>query len=320
MHGCLHNLDRLIAFMNVVEAGSVTRAAEHLFLTEPGISRHIKVLESELRVKLLDRRQNGMAPTEAGRLLYDYAKKLTKLLDELEATFAELRAAQVGSLTIGAVMALGKYLLPPILSGFKGNNPGAEISLRIAYNDVICQLVRNGEIQLGLTTEIQTPDDLRVEVLCRDELVLVAAPEHPLSRLETVTPEQLAHIDFVLPPASTSGRLSMLVNDSLARLGIVRRSIMRLDFEAMKAAVQANPVVGILQRLSVVGELEAGTLREIKVGGLDMWGNYNIVSHPSAYQSPILRLFLAYLREEAPCVVLAAQSAGRGAALQLRQA
>ncbi len=297
MIGGLHNLDRLVVFVNVVDKQSVTQAAEDLYLTQPCISKHIKALEELFGVTLLERGRRRIVPTEAGWIVYRFAQNIIHSLEDLDNAMSEFRGAKVGNLYIGASSTIGNYLLPPILSRFKSQNPGADIILRIGTSQQVYEAVENGDIQIGLTTGIHIPEDLAVEVLCRDELVVVAARNHPLSEQDTITVQQLAEQDFIHSPYGTP--TCDLIIETLNRVGIKPRIVIALEHpEAIKRAVEEHMGVSLLYRISVARELASGTLRELKVQGLSFWGDYNIIYNPSRYQSPILRRFLDFLRKE----------------------
>lgn len=297
MIGRLSNLDRLVTFMAVIEKRSVTRAAESLYITQPCISKHIKTLEQKFGVKLLERRGKLLEPTEAGWMVYRFARNLKHSLEDLDHAILELRGGRTGKLMVGATSTLGNYLLPQLLSRFKTQNAGVDVSLWTAAPEVIYQAVYNGEIQLGVTTGVNIPKGLSVEVLCRDELVVVASPNHPLAAQATITPEELGRQAFVHTAAGTP--INELVVRTLGQIGIIPNIVMSLDNpEAIKRAIEENVGVSILYRISVARELTNGILRELKVKGVSFWGEYNLISHPSRYQSPVLRSFLAFLRKE----------------------
>ena len=302
MNGAIHNVDRLAVFVCVVDNQSMTQAAELVCLSQPCISKYIKELEEAFGVPLLDRAGRRIVPTEAGRILYRFAKNLGGLLEDMDNAISEFRGGQVGTLTIGASTPIGTYLLPPVLGRFKTQHPGSDVTLHLGSSDEIYQQVENGDLQIGLTTGHSIPPDLEAEIFCKDEMVVVASPRHPLADQGKITVQQLAEEGVVHSPrgSTTYG----LMREAWDRLGIKPRLVMGLDqAEALKRFVEEQVGVSLLCRISVARELASGALRELKVEGGGFWCDFNIVHHPCRYQSPIVRNFVTFLRERAPNVL-----------------
>lgn len=302
MNGAIHNVDRLMVFVCVVDKQSVTQAAELVYLSQPCVSKYIKELEEAFGVPLLERAGRRIVPTEAGKILYRFAKNLVGLLDDMDNAISEFRGGQVGTLTMGASTPIGTYLLPPILGRFKAQHLGSDVTLHLGSSDEIYQQVEDGDLQIGLTTGHSIPRDLASEFFCRDEMVVVASPRHPLADQGKITVQQLAEEGVVHSPrgSTTYG----LMREAWDRLGIKPRLVMGLDqAEALKRFVEEQVGVSLLCRISVARELASGVLRELKVEGGDFWCDFNIVHHPCRYQAPIVRNFLTYLREQAPHVL-----------------
>ena len=303
----LHNLDRLVVFVTVVDKQSLTEAAEELLLTQPGVSQHIKSLEETYGVRLLERKRRPATPTEAGRTVYRFAKNILGLVEDLDHSISELRGAQVGKLHIGASTPIGSYLLPPILIRFKRQYPGAEIRLMITTGDQIYQALQHGDIQLGLTYAAKIPDDLPAEILCEEEMVLVVAPHHPLASQGTVTVRQLAEQSFIVAPEGTPE--GEILAQAWRRMGLVPRVALTVDHvEAAKRAVQEGTVVCLVPRVCVAHELAAGDLAELKIRDVRFRGHYRII-HSPFYQSPLLQHFLSFLRSEVAMLFPEGQSA-----------
>lgn len=293
----LNNTDRLTIFVSVVDHCSLTRAADELGLTQPSISKHMKSLEDLLGVRLIEHGRRPIVPTEAGRTVYRFAKEVMRSLGDLKDAVAEFAGAKKGTLLIGASMTVGNYLMPAILARFKARNPGAEISLRVGVSQQVYQQVLDGDLQIGFTTGLNIPAELTSEAICRDELVLVVGPSHPLAESGLITIAQLAEQDFIHSPRGTP--TFEVLQEAMRGIGIVPRLYMSMDHpEAIKRAVRAHVGVSFLYRVSVAEELAAGTLRELHVEGSYFQGAYHLIRNPTLYQSPLLRSFISFLRFE----------------------
>src|SRR5258707_5542219 len=122
---------RLEIFAKVAELGSFSRAAEALFLTQPTISEHIRALEDELGVQLLDRLGRGATPTRAGELMLGYARRMLALSREARQALDQFQGRLSGQLVVGGSTIPGEYLLPALIGQFKAKYPDISISLLI---------------------------------------------------------------------------------------------------------------------------------------------------------------------------------------------
>src|SRR6266581_289536 len=125
------NLHQLRIFCSVVEHGSHTKAAEALFMTQPAVSLQVRALERSLQVKLLERLNQQVIVTEAGRVL------------------TELKGAARGRLVVAANTTGGMYIIPPLLSSYKEQHPESELLLQIDETDRLIERARQGIIDLA---------------------------------------------------------------------------------------------------------------------------------------------------------------------------
>ena len=125
------DLRRLEIFAKVAELGSFSRAAEALFLTQPTVSEHVRALEEELGVQLLDRLGRGATPTRAGQILLGYARRMLALSRETRQAIDQFQGRLSGELLVGGSTIPGEYVLPALIGQFKAKYPDISISLLI---------------------------------------------------------------------------------------------------------------------------------------------------------------------------------------------
>src|SRR5207302_9677736 len=125
------DLRRLEIFLKVAELGSFSRAAGSLFLTQPTVSEHVRALEDELGVQLLDRLGRGATPTRAGQLLLGYARRLLALSREAKQALDQFQGRMSGELVIGGSTIPGQYVLAALIGRFKAKYPEISVSLLI---------------------------------------------------------------------------------------------------------------------------------------------------------------------------------------------
>ena len=173
-------LYKLRVFCEVVERQSFTLAAEHLFTTQPALSVHMRSLEQFFGTRLLYREGRRSLPTEAGEAVYRYARGVLHETEQVRALISELRDAQTGRIAIGATPTVGSYVLPQLISRFKQRNSRADLVLRVAP----AATVRDETLAGSTTSPVEAgplPEGLAAEPLRREELVVVAHPDHPLA-------------------------------------------------------------------------------------------------------------------------------------------
>ena len=126
------DLRQLEIFVKVAELGSFSKAADALFLTQPTVSEHIRSLEDELGVRLLDRLGRGAAVTKGGALLQGYAQRILALSREARQAMESFQGRMSGELLVGASTIPGEYILPALIGRFKEKFPDIAITLSSA--------------------------------------------------------------------------------------------------------------------------------------------------------------------------------------------
>ncbi|MGH9393642.1 MAG: LysR substrate-binding domain-containing protein, partial [Terriglobales bacterium] len=229
------NLNHLRLFAAAAEAGSISRAAERLRLSQPALSKQISELEAALGARLLEREARGVRATAAGTALAGYARQIFGLEQEAERTLAELRDVRRGRLRLGASMTIGVYLLPRMLAASRRQWPGLQIEVEIENTDTIQQALVEHRLDLGLTEGPGRWDgELEERVFRQDELVVIAAGRGRAR----ATLHQLAAEAWVMREPGSGTRA--VVERALAERGLeVKPAWTFNNPEAIKRAVMA---------------------------------------------------------------------------------
>ena len=144
------DLRQLEIFAKVAELGSFSKAAEALHLTQPTVSEHIRALEDELGVRLLDRLRRGAAVAPAGQLLLNYAGRILALQREARQALGGFQGKMAGDLVVGASNIPGEYVLPGLLGRFKDKYPEIAVTLLIGDSQAVVDWVAEGRVELGV--------------------------------------------------------------------------------------------------------------------------------------------------------------------------
>jgi len=171
----------LRTFRAVAEELNFTRAAEKLYLAQSSVSAQVRSLEEDLGVRLFDRIGRGIALTDAGEKLLEYARRLDDLAEEMRADVTSATTLR-GSLTIRMPETLGAVYMPPVVERFHAENPDVGVRFINCDDARLREELNSGRIDLAflLTDEI-TSDNVTVTVLGEEPLALVAGPGHPLA-------------------------------------------------------------------------------------------------------------------------------------------
>jgi len=255
--------ERLECFLAVARLGSVSRAAEEMYLTQPTLTARIKALEEELGGQLFVRTSRGMRLTEAGKEFLPHAERSLRSFEEGRRSLEELRGASGGRLVLGASPGVGTYALPAMLEQFVEAHPNVAVSVKTGHSEDVLGMVLEEEVQVGLCREVSHAETESIP-LYEDELVLVVYPEHPFAGrgsagLDEIGRERLIFFDH------TSGYYE-LTRSVFREAGLRESRAMELDnIEAAKRMVERRLGIAFLPRTAVSRSVAAGHLRTVGV-------------------------------------------------------
>ena len=191
------DLRQLEIFTKVAELASFSRAAEALHLTQPTVSEHIRSLEDELGVRLLDRLGRGAGVTRAGQLLLSYAGRMLTLAREARQAMDAFQGRMSGVLVVGGSTIPGEYILPAILGRFKEKFPDISTTLLIGDSRGVTDWVAEGRVEVAVVGARLPRRGLEFRELLPDEEVVVAPPGHPWTGRVEITLAELAREPLV---------------------------------------------------------------------------------------------------------------------------
>jgi len=201
------DINGLRAFVTVATLESFSAAADHLFLTQPAISKRVAGLEAELGTVLFDRIGRRVTLTEAGRALLPRARELIAQFAELRRIASNLSREVGGVLPMGTSHHVGLRRLPPVLRSFSSRYPGVRLDIRFMDSEAACRAVETGELELAVVTLPSTPpESLYVTEIWPDPLEFVAAAEHALCSAAHLGLSELTRYPAVLPGPGTYTR------------------------------------------------------------------------------------------------------------------
>lgn len=253
------NLRQLEVFLATARGGSTRAAADRIARSQSAASTSLAELEAALGVELFDRIGRRLQLNENGRALLPKAQALVDQAAEIEDLFTDAHAAP---LRVAASFTIGEYLLPGLVSRWTRLHPKSKIHLRIGNTSEVIDAVAALDADIGFVEGSQTHPDLRVLSWRDDEMVILAAPDHPLAHA-CATPRQLAQATWVLREHG-SGTRQVADEWLLKNLAQVRIGFELGSNEAIKRVVAASDALGCLSRHAVEQSVADGHLVELR--------------------------------------------------------
>jgi DNA-binding transcriptional LysR family regulator len=259
------NLDRLAAFLALVEAGSFRRAAEQLGVSQPALTRQIQVLEAELDATLLRRGRPPMTLTEAGRHVLRHGGKLVADAALLRQEASQLAGRRDPAIRIGVLQSLLEGVFAQAVVAWRPAWPGIVLRVMGFRSAQIMADIAEGRQHLGLVACRPEMPGLDSRLLGEDRFVAFLPPQHRLAQAGAVSLAELGRIGLILPPRGFGLRQS--VDAAYAAIGVVPRIAAELEgIGAIIALVQAGLGASLLPRSAAVGAA-ACTIRCIEGPG-----------------------------------------------------
>jgi len=289
---------QLAAFCAVVERRSFSQAAERLGVTQPAVSLQVRALEKRLGTQLLDRSGKRVEPTEAGLRLYRGAQRMLALEEQIASEIAATAGGELaGDLVLGASTGPAAIAVPLLLCEFQRENPEVRVFLTVSDTHAIVERVAARELELGIVGAARRHRGVRFEPFFSDEVILACPPGHRFAG-RVVGLDELREESLVLMQEGAGVR--QIVEDALRRRGVRLRELdVRLQLglqESVRAAVEAGYGVTFISRTAVEAGLEAGTLAEARVEGLEASREISLASATGRARSRVADVFLTFAR------------------------
>jgi LysR family transcriptional regulator of gallate degradation len=256
---------KLLYLATVIEQGSLAKAAKHLAVSQPALSKSMDRLEATLGVKLLDRGPSGITPTSLGEVLYSHARLIREEIDLAETRIQRVEHDSARVVTFGALPSLASSVVPLALARWRKRNP--TVAARVVEKvqvELLLGLVR-GELDfiVAQTECYDFIDGLKQRVLFRDRLRIFAHPKHPIFRVAAFSWADLVGFPWVCPMVGTRQRTvleKILVSEGLA---LPQQLIECGSVDFTKSLVAASDHLAMLPAHSVTSDVSEGRLKPL---------------------------------------------------------
>ncbi|WP_053960208.1 LysR family transcriptional regulator [Sulfobacillus thermosulfidooxidans] len=260
-------LSHLKTFVRIIDAGSLTRAAEQLSLTQPAVTKQLAALEETFQTRLVIRQGRRLRLTPSGEVLYHYAKRILALVDQTYEAIAEIERPGQGEIDLGAVSTIAVFSLPKVLAIFTRNFPSLRVRVHIGeIQDTLDKVIRQ-DIAVGLVTIPIVHPQIDSVPLFQDPVRLVVSPEKAKKLPRELDLEELAHMEFI--SYQTPSRFRAFMDGVLEQHGIIPHVLMEFNsHDLVKSMVKVGLGVAFVPESVVAEDLANGSLETITVKNL----------------------------------------------------
>jgi DNA-binding transcriptional LysR family regulator len=292
------NLFGLRIFVMVAEKKSFSDAARSLYLTQPAVTHQVKNLESYFATPLFKRESNTVLLTPAGKILYKYAKRFSKLDDQLMEELENYTGRLTGDLIIGACTMVGEHLIPHLVKDFSQAHPEVNFSVEIGNCPSVIDKLLKGTIDVGLIGDKATHRDLVSEVLLEHTLFLVSSPGYWDINGGTVPLKDLTGLKLLLREEGVGTRVQFeeIVSHNGMNLKNFQIITVSGSNEVIKMMVKHGVGISFLPRKAIERELEMGDLKALQLQEGELRHKFYLVHRKQKVISLKTKNFLKFVR------------------------
>ncbi len=300
--GCNDNrrmltLYKLEIFARVVEAGSLSGAAQTLYTSHSAVSQHIKDLEVSLGVSLFDRGRRGVTLTPSGEKLYEHTQAILRQVALAEAEVTNVENLPEGQLSIGATPGVSLYFAPNWMRAFRERLPQISVSLDTGTTDAVVAGVLGRRVALGFVEgEIDANNDLITHIVLESiPQQVIVGPQHQWWEADGIRLGDLNGVQMIT--RQQNSRTRDWLDATLAKHNIRVQVVAEFDSpESIKRSVALSDCCAtILPPYAVQAEVGAGMIRAVPVVDADLARDLSLITHATMPLSPLARAFLRAL-------------------------
>jgi DNA-binding transcriptional LysR family regulator len=288
------------AFAAVAKHLNITKAANMLHVSQPSLSKHLKALEENFRVRLFTRHAKGITLTDDGSEFFRDIEPILAQLEKINHRYLNGSTGKINSrLKVGGTYGPASRILPSLLTIFKKLHPQVDVILRSNSGGIIHQNILHGDLEIAVCSRAPSPSSmLYSEPYVPMKLVVFAAKSHPAAKKKELSLSDLEHITLIVRVDTDLQSTTHTVLKELRKQGYQLNIGMRCESpEAVQSAVAQKLGIGMLYYDAVKAAIERGSFKKIPIRGLEIEGHTYIVYHNERPLSPNAEEFLKLLRD-----------------------
>lgn len=288
------NLNLLVSFIRVVERGSLSAAAQDLFLTQPAVSKHLQTLEEIYGVQLIERVGGSVSLTETGEIVYQYAREIIGLKEEMEDSLNLVTTEVRGRLVIGASTVPGNYILPALIGRYKKEYPEVKVFLEIGDTERAVNSLLERRLDLAVVGAPVKNRKLVSTLFEKDRIVLIVPINHPFASRPAVSIDEVLGEKLIWREKGSGTR--KVLEEKLIQHGVNLKCLNLVlemgSTEAILTAVEEGLGISLISNWAVKKSEASGKIKSVEVEGLDLERNFYVVFHKQKNHSRAAQAFL----------------------------
>lgn len=290
------HLHQLKYFVSIVETGSMTKAAERCFISQPSISQQLRKLEDNIGKVLFSRERGKLVLTDSGQVMYEQSRKILASVEEARRRVSYADDTSGGSVSVGVLPTLAPYVLPSTLQSLSTKFPNATVTVREQVSEAIVEAAARGEIDILI--EVRPFDDTHLNVvpLFSDDFFVAVNEQSPLADLDAVTVEALDGLPFIMLEDVHC------LAKQIEHYCFNKQFVPKILFQASQLAtvrqlIELNYGVSILPGISINDD-PGSSIRYIKLCGGKPAREVVLATSKDRYLSPAAECFVSIVKEQ----------------------
>lgn len=268
------NLSQLQTFVTVASEGSMTAAADKLFLTQPAVSQQMRNMEDDLGVELIVRGSKQIKMTAQGEILYEHAKKILSLAQMAEVSIKSIGAQLRGELRIGTLNSIGLHLMSPVVSRLLKFNPDFKIKVNYSKGESLIQSYKKGELDVLVLPETEMNyktalNDSKSQVLFQEEMWLVGSGKDEFypTNISINEIKKIPYVHFSDEFPDFDQKLHQKVGD-------LQSVFESSNVGTLKRVIEYGLGIGFLPASSIKKQVRSGRLNHVRISDFDYKMNF----------------------------------------------
>ncbi|MGD9306503.1 MAG: LysR family transcriptional regulator [Desulfobacterales bacterium] len=285
------NLNQLKIFYMAAKKGSLSEAAEALYITQPAVTKGIQRLQEFYEIKFVNHIGKKLVLTDAGEVLYEIAEKIFEMETRAEESIRDFQQRKKGHIRILSSESFGDYYLPQIIIPFSQAHPLVRVSMNILPTKHVVENTVTLNSDLGFISYPVENQKLVVREVLEDQLVIITPSKHSLTQKSQLQPRDLENQLIIMHEADSAPRRA--IEDYIRRNHISVKIPLELSSNrAIKRAVEEGIGIALISRKVANDEIQAKRLKAIRLSDPSMNRKFYMIHHKDKYISESLQTFI----------------------------
>lgn len=285
-------LRHLQILISVVDCGSMTSAAEKLFISQSSVSQAIAELESEYSTRLFERLNKRLYITDAGRELVNYARNIISLYRDMDEHMKRMKP----TIRIGATFSVSASILSEIIRRYNVQFPSSRTEVTVKKTSELENMLLRNELDLAIVEGVINAPELTVSKIIDDDLYLICSPQHPFFYRSEIDIKELEGEPFVQRESGSNTRY--LLEKQLIQHNVsVQNKWICNNAEAIKSAVLQGQGLAIMSGRTVKKEYESNDLNLITIRNVPLRRTFSLVYHSGKFLTDYLKAFISITKD-----------------------